>query len=76
MGARRLQPLVNELVDQLKSCGEIRLHPDTEGFLRQASAATLQRCWRRFGVWLHHMVRPLPWSSSDLDQLRRSEDMS
>jgi hypothetical protein len=70
IGARRLQPFVNELLDRLKSCGEARLHPDTERLLRQASAATLQRLLAPYrslapprgqtittaGAWLKHQI--------------------
>jgi len=70
IGARRLQPFVNELLDRLKACGEARLHPDTERLLRQASAATLQRLLAPYrslapprgqtittaGAWLKHQI--------------------
>ncbi|HUZ76065.1 MAG TPA: transposase family protein [Chloroflexota bacterium] len=70
IGAARLHPFVNELLDRLKACGEIRLHPNTEQLLRQASAATLQRLLAPFrslapprgqtitkvGAWLKHQI--------------------
>ena len=70
IGAARLQPFVNELLDRLTACGEMRLHPTTEQLLRQASAATLQRLLAPFrslapprgqtittaGAWLKHQI--------------------
>jgi hypothetical protein len=70
IGARRLQPFVGELVERLKSCGELQLYPSTEHLLRTASGATLQRLLKPFrkmapprgqtittqGTWLKHQI--------------------
>ncbi len=70
IGAHRLQPFVPELLDRLTQWGEVRIAPEIDKLLRQASAATLGRLLAparaqrpprgvsttRVGTWLKHEI--------------------
>jgi len=70
IGAKRLQPFIPELLDRLRTCGEVALTPEIRTLLCQASISTIERLLTparqsaprrgagttRQGTWLKHQI--------------------